>query len=267
MTNELLSTSLLKKQLPAYVNDTLGNVDFGPSLKTQSNDVVTVGNVTISVDALIERSSDDIEVKMLTGELVSAISKASPRNLYRYKNPGSLAKLWNRLTGAIDTKIIEFDLYCLRIETLSKHAPTVLSQLQESIKLIAALEKLYRKDIQLLDQYIAIGSEYLKEFDNGTNMHNCAIEHGLNRLRRKMINLKVTRCTLEMHAASVAMSLNASLNNCERFKDCVDGLLPMWQQQIRTLKSGVYDNKNDVETEKRFRALVCKIKKTEKGNR
>lgn len=86
--NEVLNASLLKKQLPEYVNDTLGNVNFGPSLKTQSDDVVMVGSVAIRIDDLMKRCSDDVEVKLLIAELVDAISKASPRNLYRYKMPG-----------------------------------------------------------------------------------------------------------------------------------------------------------------------------------
>ncbi|MDE1497120.1 hypothetical protein KKJ25_19845 [Xenorhabdus bovienii] len=48
--NEVLKASLLKKQLPVYVNDTLGKANFGPTLKTQSDDVVMVGDKAISID-------------------------------------------------------------------------------------------------------------------------------------------------------------------------------------------------------------------------
>lgn len=265
--NEVLNASLLKKQLPVYVNDTLGSVNFGPSLKTQSDDVVMVGSVAIRIDDLMKRCSDDIEVKALTAELVDAIGKASPRNLYRYKNAGFFGRLWNGLTGGIDSKIIEFNLYCRRVEKLAKHAPEMLEQVKESIQLISGLRELYQKDVALLDQYIEAGTAYLKDFENCEEKLSGSLEYGLNRLKRKLVNLKVTKSTLEMHTASVEMSLHASLDNLERMKDCVNGLIPMWQQQVRMLKSGAYDINTDAETDERFRALVNKINaNTGKGN-
>lgn len=257
--NEVLNASLLKKQLPEYVNDTLGNVNFGPSLKTQSDDVVMVGSVAIRIDDLMKRCSDDVEVKSLTAELVDAISKASPQNLYRYKNVGFFGRLWNGLTGGIDSKVIEFNLYCRRVEKLAKHAPEMLEQVKESIQLISGLRELYQKDVGLIDQYIEAGTAYLKEYENSDGMLSGSLEYGLNRLKRKLVNLKVTKSTLEMHTASVEMSLHGSLDDLERMKDCVNGLIPMWQQQVRMLRSGAYDINTDVETDENFQVLVNKI--------
>lgn len=257
--NEVLNASLLKKQLPVYVNDTLGNVNFGPSLKTQSDDVVVIGEVSITIDKLMKRCSDDVEVKELIAELVDAISKASPRNLYRYKNAGFLGNLWNSLTGGIDSKVIEFNLYCRRVDKLAKHAPRMLEQVKESIQLIGGLKELFQKDVALLDQYIEAGTAYLKEFENSEEKLTASLEYGLNRLKRKLVNLKVTKSTLEMHIASVEMSLHASLDNLERMKDCVNGLMPMWQQQVRMFRSGAYDINADAATDEVFRALVNKI--------
>lgn len=266
--DEVLNASLLKKQLPVYVNDTLGNVNFGPSLKTQSDDVVMVGNVAIRIDDLMKRCSDDVEVKALTADLVDSISKASPRNLYRYKNAGFFGRLWNCLTGGIDSKIIEFNLYCRRVDKLAKNAPAMLEQVKESIQLIGGLKELYQKDVELLDQYIDAGTAYLREFENSEEKLSGSLEYGLNRLKRKLVNLKVTKSTLEMHTASVEMSLHASLDNLERMKDCVKGLIPMWQQQVRMFRSGVYDINTDAETDEKFRALVNKINaNTDKGKR
>lgn len=62
-----------------------------------------------------------------------------------------------------------------------------------------------------------------------------------------------------MHTASVEMSLHASLDNLERMKDCVNGLIPMWQQQVRMFRSGAYDINTDAKTDEKFRALVNKI--------
>lgn len=257
--NEVLNASLLKKQLPEYVNDTLGNVNFGPSLKTQSDDVVMVGSVAIRIDDLMKRCSDDVEVKLLIADLVDAISKASPRNLYRYKNAGFFGRLWNSLTGGIDSKVIEFNLYCRRVEKLAKYAPELLEQVKESIQLISGLRELYQKDVALLDQYIEAGTAYLNEYRNSDITPTSSLEYGMNRLKRKLVNLKVTKSTLEMHTASVEMSLHASLDNLERMKDCVNGLIPMWQQQVRMFTSGAYDINTDAKTDEKFRALVNKI--------
>lgn len=257
--NDVLKASLLKKQLPAFVNDTLGNAFYGPSLKSQDNDNIAIDGRSYNIDKLMERCTANDDAKALTRELVDAVSKADPRKLYRLKNAGFIARLWNGLTGGLDSNIIEFDLYCLRVEKLITRIPPMTQELQDVIHLITTLRDIYQRDSESLEQYIQAGDEYLNEEMGRIEEKTESVEYGLNRLRKRLVNLRVLKSSMDMHTTTVNMSLYSTLAINESMTDFVNGLLPMWQQQIKMLKSGMYDVSADTETEKNFRALVNKI--------
>lgn len=265
--SEVLKISLFKKDLPAYINDILGSANYGPSLKTQSNEVIVINGRQVTIDMLVARCNDDAEVNALTSELVDAVMKASPSKLIRVNRAGFLSKWWNSMTGRNDTKIIEFNLYCRRVEKLAKRGPILLEGMQSTISLINYLHDLYERDIQLLGFYIDAGYEFLDDMEKGQRILTESERFGLSRLRRKLINMKVTQGTLEMHRHTVKITLSESISNNERMHDCIHDLLPMWRHQVQMFKSGAYDITSSTELNAKFSALVNKINaNTAKGN-
>ncbi len=259
--NEVLKENLMRKQLPAFINDTLGNAPFGPALKTQSNDVVTIGDTEYRVDDLMQRCSEDKDIKGMIAQLVEYIGKASPHKLYRYQNAGLLAKVWNGLTGAGETQKIEFALYCRKVEAVAVSAPVVLKQAESVIPMLEGLFSLYQRDISLLEQHIETAELFIAGFD-GEKELTSQTTFGLDRLRRKIVNMKVTQATLEMHLSSVGVVLDASVGHVDRVKECLNDVLPMWRTQVRMFNAGVYDIENDTEAQKRFEALVNRMNST-----
>jgi len=262
--SSILKESLMKKQLPAFINDTLGNVSFGPILKTQSNDVVVIGNAEYHIDDLMKRCNENKEIKNLIFQLVDGIGKASPHKLFRQQNAGFVAKVWNSLTGASDTKKIEFKLYCRKVEAIAEKAPVILLQAESTIPVLDKLHTLYKRDIELLERYIETGEQFIESFNSNETLPKQTV-FGLDRLRRKIVNMKVTLTSLEMHCTSVNLLIEASLYHVDRVKECINDVLPMWRTQVRMFNSGVYDVDIDVETQKRFEALVNRMNSM-KGN-
>ncbi|PHM72376.1 toxic anion resistance protein [Xenorhabdus sp. KJ12.1] len=122
----------------------------------------------------MQRCADDVEVKILTAELVDGISRANSKILYRFRNAGFFGRLWNSLTGNIDSKLIEFNLYCHRVEKLVKMTPQMLEQIQYSILLIKGLRGLYCKDIAVINQYIEAGTEFLHQYENSNEKQSAS---------------------------------------------------------------------------------------------
>lgn len=259
MNNEVLKAGLLKNDLPVYVNDTLGGAVFGPSLKTQSNEVFSVEGVEMTIDMLLERSNQESEASAITSELVAAMCRANPYELLRYHNAGAFSRLWNNLTGRNDTRLIEFNLYRRRVDQLAARAPKILEQVKQAITMIRFLKEMYERDIALIELYIEAGKTFLDK-EEGSEHNNCPIrEHGFMRLRRKLVNLKVMQSSLEMHCAQVDMSLAVSVDTYERLNDSLDSLLHMWRQQIQMFQSGKYDIPSSEKIDSSFKALVNKI--------
>lgn len=110
---------LVKNVLPAFVNDTLGNISFGPELKSQSDKMVTFNGKEMTVDMMFQKSKENSESKMAIEEMVGAIRKANPYGLVNINNAGRFSRIWNYLTGRNDTKAIEFEHYCLVAESIA----------------------------------------------------------------------------------------------------------------------------------------------------
>ncbi|EOC0011578.1 hypothetical protein ACI0X9_003262 [Cronobacter turicensis] len=259
MNNEVLKTRLLKNDLPAFVNDALGGVVYGPSLKTQSNDVFTVDGKDMTMDKLLEKSNQDAEANALTSELVAAMCRANPYELVSFENAGFVSRWWNNLTGRNESKLIEFNLYCRRVEKIAERAPSILNQVKLSISINHFLKQMYESDIELLEHYIEAGYAFVSS-EEADKQVNCPIkEHGLIRLRRRLVNMKVMQASLEMHRAQVDMSLANSLNTFERLNDSLTSLLHMWRHQIQMFKAGKYDIPSSGKIDKEFKTLVNKI--------
>jgi hypothetical protein len=256
--NEVLKESLMKKQLLAFIKDTLGSAPFGPALKTQTNDVVVIGDAEYHIDDLMKRCNDDKEIKDMIAQLVDYIGKASPHKLYRHQKASLLAKMWNGMTGAADTEKVEFKLYCRKVEAIAKVAPEILDQAENTIPLIDTLLTLYQRDVALLEQHIETGELFIEGF-NGEEALQSQTAFGLDRLRRKIVNMKVTKATLEMHCSSVGLALEASVGHVDRARECLNDVLPMWRTMVRMFNAGVYDINIDTETQKRFEALVNRM--------
>lgn len=255
--NEVLRESLMKTVLPDFVCDTIGNRGFDPKLATLGEDLVEVDGRKIPVSALAERSKDEIEANAITSQLLDAIGKANPSRLMKLRKAGFISRCWNSLTGANDSREIEFNLYCNRVNKLSVRANTIVEGLGTSVELLRHLGCLYEADIERITTYIEAGDAYLREKDT-TNVGE-AEKFGLIRLRRKVINLKVVMASLELHKHSVSLSLESCIESNDRLRDCVKSLLPMWKHQVEMYKAGVYDVSGSSELNKKFASLVNKL--------
>lgn len=253
-----MPTSLIARQLPAFVNDVIGNASFGPKLMSHSDDIIDFSGHKMSLEDAMKMGADDSEVRESTFLLLKHIQASDP-SLFLKRKKGFISDIWNAVTGSREARKIEFAMNCRRVERMVSKAPVVLQQARYGVCVLLALEQVYERDIEALDAYIREGRAYISELRDGDMALTDQQEYGITRLEQRIINLEVTKASSEMNKVQVGMLLHSASFNLDVFKECVESAIPIWRHQVKQLKSGAAIADIDPKAEERLRALVNKL--------
>ncbi|MBO2800246.1 hypothetical protein J5H56_01755 [Providencia rettgeri] len=224
-----MSTSLIARQLPEFVNDAIGVVSFGPKLLSHTDDILDFNGHKMTLEEAMKAGAEDTKISESTSQLVRHLEACDPNVYFKHKT-GFLSRIWDALTGSNETRMIEFTMNCRRVDRLVVQAPLVLEQAHKGVHILLALE-------QLSDQQ----------------------EYGLTRLAQRILNLEVTKASSEMNKVQVGMLLHSAATDVDLLEAVVKSAIPIWHHQIKQLRSGAANIDLDPEVEQRFRILVNKL--------
>jgi hypothetical protein len=259
MTTSVIGGSeVIARQLPLFVNDTIGNANFGPRLISHSDDIIDFNGHKMTLEDAMKIGANDSEIRVSTSLLLKQIQASNP-SLFFKRNTGFMSDIWNSITGSREARMIEFTMNCRRIERMVIKAPLVLQQARKGVYILLALEQIYERDIESLDVYIREGRAYISELSNGDVALTEQQEYGITRLEQRIINLEVTKASSEMNKVQVGMLLHSASFSLDLFKECVESAIPIWKHQVKQLKSGAAIADIDQEAVERLRTLVNKL--------
>ncbi len=253
-----MSTSLIARQIPAFVNDAIGTVSFGPKLLSHTDDIMDFNGNKMSLEEAMKAGAEDTKVSESASRLVKHLEACDPKVYFKRKT-GFLSRVWDALTGSNETRMIEFTMNCRRVDRLVAQAPLILEQAHKGVSILMALEQIYTRDIEALDDYIKAGRAFLVECRGSGNELTEQQEYGLTRLAQRILNLEVTKASSEMNKVQVGMLLHTAATDIDLLESIVKSAIPIWHHQIKQLRSGAANIEIDPEVEARFKALVNKL--------
>lgn len=261
-----MTTSLIARQLPAFVNDAIGVVSFGPQLLSHTDDILDFNGNKMTLEEAMKVGAEDTKVSAAASQLVKHLEACDPK-LFIKRKTGFLSNVWDALTGSKETRMIEFTMNCRRVDRLVAQAPLILEQAHKGVSILMALEQIYTRDIEALDAYIKAGRAYLSECRDSGDELTEQQEYGLTRLAQRTLNLEVTKAASEMNKVQVGLLLNAAATDIDLLEAIVKSAIPIWHHQIKQLRSGAAYIEIDPEVEERFKTLVNKLNdNVKKGN-
>ncbi|OLP74738.1 Protein KlaB, partial [Symbiodinium microadriaticum] len=202
-----MSTSLIARQLPAFVNDAIGVVSFGPKLLSHSDDILDFNGNKMTLEEAMKSGSEDTKISETSALLVKHLEACDPAVYFKRKT-GFLSRIWDALTGSKETRMIEFTMNCRRVDRLVAQAPLILEQAQKGVHILLALEQIYTRDIEALDAYIQEGRAFIAQYRESGEGLSDQLEYGLTRLAQRILNLEVTKASSEMNKVQVAAVAN-----------------------------------------------------------
>ncbi|MEX9785786.1 hypothetical protein [Providencia manganoxydans] len=253
-----MSTSLIARQLPAFVNDAIGVVSFGPKLLSHSDDILDFNGNKMTLEEAMKSGSEDTKISETSALLVKHLEACDPAVYFKRKT-GFLSRIWDALTGSKETRMIEFTMNCRRVDRLVAQAPLILEQAQKGVHILLALEQIYTRDIEALDAYIQEGRAFIAEYRESGEGLSDQLEYGLTRLAQRILNLEVTKASSEMNKVQVGMLLHSAATEVDLLDAVVKSAIPIWHHQIKQLRSGAANIEIDPQVEQRFRTLVNKL--------
>lgn len=253
-----MSTSLIARQLPAFVNDAIGVVSFGPKLLSHTDDILDFNGHKMTLEEAMKAGAEDTKISESTSQLVRHLEACDPNVYFKHKT-GFLSRIWDALTGSNETRMIEFTMNCRRVDRLVVQAPLVLEQAHKGVHILLALEQIYTRDIEALNAYIKEGRAYVTECRESGEVLSNQQEYGLTRLAQRILNLEVTKASSEMNKVQVGMLLHSAATDVDLLEAVVKSAIPIWHHQIKQLRSGAANIDLDPEVEQRFRILVNKL--------
>lgn len=261
-----MPTSLITRQLPAFVNDAIGVVSFGPKLLSHTDDILDFNGNKMTLEEAMKAGAEDTKISATSARLVKHLEACDPAVYFKRKT-GFLSRIWDALTGAKETRMIEFTMNCRRVDRLVAQAPLVLEQAQKGVSILLALEQIYTRDIEALDAYIKGGRTFVAECRESGEALSDQQEYGLMRLSQRILNLEVTKASSEMNKVQVGLLLQSAAAEVDLLDAVVKSAIPIWHHQIKQLRSGAANIEMDPEVKQRFRTLVNKLNdNVKKGN-
>lgn len=253
-----MSTSLIARQLPAFVNDAIGNVGFGPKLLSHSDELLDFNGHKLTLEEAMKAGAEDTKISESTSQLIKHLEACDP-NVYFGRKASFLSKVWDALTGSKETRMIEFTINCRRVDRLVALAPSILEQAQKGVHILLALEQIYTRDIETLTAYIREGRAFESACRESKEPLSEQVEYGLTRLSQRILNLEVTKASTEMNKVQVGMLLQSASTEIDALEGVVKSAIPMWHHQIKQMRSGAANIQIDTEVEQRFKTLVNKL--------
>ncbi|MBO3019696.1 hypothetical protein [Providencia rettgeri] len=136
-----MSTSLIARQLPEFVNDAIGVVSFGPKLLSHTDDILDFNGHKMTLEEAMKAGAEDTKISESTSQLVRHLEACDPNVYFKHKT-GFLSRIWDALTGSNETRMIEFTMNCRRVDRLVVQAPLVLEQAHKGVHILLALEQI-----------------------------------------------------------------------------------------------------------------------------